>query len=124
LPFNRESNGTQGAFILLSRLLPVLEHGGLAVIDEFENDLHPLMLEPILDLFANPETNPLSAQLIFSTHAIEVLNLVEKSQVMLVEKDEDCLSQAYRLDSIEGIRNDDNFYAKYMAGAYGAVPNL
>jgi len=96
----------------------------LAVIDEFENDLHPLMLEPILDLFANPETNPLAAQLIFSTHAIEVLNLVEKSQVMLVEKDEDCLSQAYRLDSIEGIRNDDNFYAKYMAGAYGAVPNL
>jgi len=123
LPFNLESNGTQGAFILLSRLLPVLEHGGLAVIDEFENDLHPLMLEPILDLFANPETNPLSAQLIFSTHAIEVLNLVEKSQVMLVEKDADCLSQAYRMDSIEGIRNDDNFYAKYLAGTYGAVPN-
>jgi hypothetical protein len=23
---------------------------------------------------------------------------------------------------VEGIRNDDNFYAKYMAGAYGAVP--
>ncbi len=124
LPFNRESNGTQGAFILLSRLLPVLEHGGLAVIDEFENDLHPLMLEPILDLFANSETNPLAAQLIFSTHAIEVLNIVEKSQVMLVEKDADCLSQAYRMDSIEGIRNDDNFYAKYLAGAYGAVPNL
>ena len=124
LPFHLESNGTQGAFILLSRLLPVLEHGGLAVIDEFENDLHPLMLEPILDLFANPETNPLSAQLIFSTHAIEVLNLVEKSQVMLVEKDADCLSQAYRMDSIEGIRNDDNFYAKYLAGTYGAVPNL
>ena len=124
LPFHLESNGTQGAFILLSRLLPVLENGGLAVIDEFENDLHPLMLEPILDLFANPETNQLSAQLIFSTHAIEVLNLVEKSQVMLVEKDADCLSQAYRMDSIEGIRNDDNFYAKYLAGTYGAVPNL
>jgi hypothetical protein len=43
---------------------------------------------------------------------------------MLVEKDADCLSQAYRMDSIEGIRNDDNFYAKYLAGTYGAVPNL
>ena len=124
LPFNMESNGTQGAFILLSRLLPVLEHGGLAVIDEFENDLHPLMLEPILDLFANPETNLHAAQLIFSTHAIEVLNLVEKSQVMLVEKNADCISNAYRMDTVEGIRNDDNFYAKYMAGAYGAVPSL
>lgn len=124
LPFNMESNGTQGAFILLSHLLPVLEHGGLAVIDEFENDLHPLMLEPILDLFANPETNPHAAQLIFSTHAVEVLNLVEKSQVMLVEKNADCISNAYRMDTVEGIRNDDNFYAKYMAGAYGAVPSL
>jgi predicted ATPase len=124
LPFNMESSGTQGAFILLSRLLPVLENGGLAVIDEFENDLHPLMLEPILDLFANPETNPQGAQLIFSTHAVEVLNLVEKSQVMLVEKDPNCLSTAYRMDTVEGIRNDDNFYAKYMAGTYGAVPDL
>lgn len=124
LPFHMESSGTQGAFVLLSRLLPVLEYGGLAVIDEFENDLHPHMLEPILDLFANPKTNPYNAQLIFSTHAIEVLNLLEKTQVMLVEKDDECVSMAYRLDSVEGIRNDDNFYAKYMAGAYGAVPNL
>jgi AAA15 family ATPase/GTPase len=124
LPFNLESSGTQGAFVLLSRLLPILESGGLAVIDEFENDLHPHMLEPILDLFANPATNPKNAQLIFSTHAIEVLNLLEKSQVMLVEKNEDCISTTYRLDTVDGIRNDDNFYAKYMAGAYGAVPNL
>lgn len=122
LPFTLESSGTQGAFVLLSRLLQTLEMGGLAVIDEFENDLHPHMLEPILDLFANPSTNPHQAQLLFTCHAIEVLNLVHKSQVMLVQKDEDCESTASRMDAVEGIRNDDNFYAKYMAGAYGAVP--
>jgi len=122
LPFALESSGTQGAFVLLSRLLQTLETGGLAVIDEFENDLHPHMLEPILDLFANPSTNPHQAQLLFTCHAIEVLNLVHKSQVMLVQKDEDCESTASRMDAVEGIRNDDNFYAKYMAGAYGAVP--
>lgn len=122
LPFVLESSGTQGAFVLLSRLLQTLEIGGLAVIDEFENDLHPHMLEPILDLFANPSTNPHQAQLLFTCHAIEVLNLVHKSQVMLVQKNEDCESTASRLDAVEGIRNDDNFYAKYMAGAYGAVP--
>jgi hypothetical protein len=43
---------------------------------------------------------------------------------MLVEKDENCESTAWRLDEVEGVRNDDNFYAKYMAGAYGAVPRL
>jgi hypothetical protein len=122
LPFALESSGTQGAFVLLSRLLQTLEIGGLAVIDEFENDLHPHMLEPILDLFANPSTNPHNAQLLFTCHAIEVLNLVHKSQVILVQKNEDCESSASRMDAVEGIRNDDNFYAKYMAGAYGAVP--
>ena len=122
LSFNLESSGTQGAFVLLSRLLSTLEIGGLAVIDEFENDLHPHMLEPILDLFANPSTNPRQAQLLFTCHAVEVLNLVHKSQVMLVQKNEECESSASRMDAVEGIRNDDNYYAKYMAGAYGAVP--
>jgi hypothetical protein len=124
LPFALESSGTQGAFILLSRLLPALAFGGLAVIDEFENDLHPHMLEPILDLFANPATNPHRAQLLFTCHAIEVLNILHKSQVVLVEKDTNNESSAWRLDSVEGIRSDDNFYAKYMAGAFGAVPQL
>jgi predicted ATPase len=116
LPFTLESSGTQGAFVLLSRLLHTLEIGGLAVIDEFENDLHPHMLEPILELFANPATNPHQAQLLFTCHAIEVLNLVHKSQVILVQKNEDCESTACRLDAVEGIRNDDNYYAnKWLA---------
>ena len=55
---------------------------------------------------------------------MEVLNIVHKAQVMLVEKNTHNESSAWRLDSVEGIRSDDNFYAKYMAGAYGAVPQL
>lgn len=124
LPFAWESSGTQGAFVLLARLLDALERGGLALIDEFENDLHPHMLEPILDLFANPATNPYGAQLLFTCHAMEVLNLIHKSQIMLVQKNQDCESSASRMDAVAGIRNDDNFYAKYMAGAYGAVPQF
>lgn len=124
LPFHLESSGTQSAFVLMSRLLPALAEGGLAVIDEFENDLHPHMLEPILALFASPITNPKRAQLLFTCHAMEVLNVLHKSQVMLVEKSENNESSAWRLDSVEGIRSDDNFYAKYMAGAFGAVPQL
>jgi hypothetical protein len=124
LTFLEESSGTQSAFVLLSRLLPVLNRGGLAAIDEFENDLHPHMLEPILDLFANEQTNPHGAQILFTCHAMEVLNVLHKSQVMLVEKGSTCESTAWRMDDIKGLRNDDNFYAKYMAGAYGAVPQL
>jgi AAA15 family ATPase/GTPase len=122
--FLHESSGTQGAFILLSRILPALHQGGLVIIDELEADLHPHMLTPILDLFFSTKTNPHNAQIIFTCHAIEVLSLLHKAQVVLVEKDHNCESDAWRLDSVKGVRADDNLYAKYMAGAYGAIPQL
>lgn len=77
------------------------------------------MLEPILGLFADPSTNPHQAPLLFTCRAVEVLNLVHKSQVIRVEKNADCESPATRLGAVAGIRSDDNFYAKHMAGAYG-----
>lgn len=120
----QESSGTQGAFILLSRILPALHKGGLVLIDELEADLHPHMLTPILDLFFSPKTNPHNAQIIFTCHSIEVLSLLHKAQVVLVEKSDTCESDAWRLDSVKGVRADDNLYAKYMAGAYGAIPQL
>lgn len=124
LLFRHESSGTQGAYLLLSRLLPVLNAGGLAIIDELEADLHPHMLYPILDLFFSPKTNPHHAQIVFTCHSVEVLSLLHKSQVVLVEKNVECVSDAWRLDSVQGVRADDNLYAKYMAGAYGAIPRI
>lgn len=124
LLFKHESSGTKAAFLLLYRLLPVLADGGFAVIDELESDLHPHVLVPLLDLFFSPETNPHHAQIIFTSHSMEVLNLLHKAQVVLVEKDEQCQSKAWRLDAVKGIRADDNLYAKYMGGSYGAIPQL
>jgi AAA15 family ATPase/GTPase len=124
LPLALESSGTRGAYLLLSRIIPALQSGGLVVIDELEADLHPMMLTPILDLFFSTESNPNNAQIIFTSHSIEVMHLLHKSQVVLVEKNENCESDAWRLDSVKGLRADDNLYAKYMAGAYGAVPVL
>jgi AAA15 family ATPase/GTPase len=124
LAFHQESSGTQGAVMLLQKILPVLQKGGVAAIDEFEADLHPHMLEPILNLFLNPSTNPHDAQMIFTCHAAEILNHLHKSQVTMVEKDDEHISRAWRLDQVAGIRADDNLYAKYMAGAYSAVPRV
>lgn len=123
LPFLQESSGTKTAFALLTQFLPVLEQGGVIAYDELDSDLHPHMLEALLDLFASEESNPHGAQIIFTCHSVEVLRLLQKSQIMLVEK-EGLDSHAWRLDSMEGVRSDDNRVAKYLAGAYGAVPRL
>lgn len=124
LPFNRESSGTQYLYIDLSTLLLVLESGATAVIDEFETHLHPQAVEMLLDLFMSKDSNPKNAQLIFSSHYAPLLRLLDKQQIVLVEKDEECESEAWRLDEMEGVRADDNFYAKYITGAYGAVPDM
>lgn len=123
MPLLAESSGTQSAYVLLSRLLPVLKEGGVVVYDELESDLHPHMLDSILDLFFNPKTNPHNAQIIFTTHSVEILNDLQKCQILLVEKNNG-VSEAWRLCDMIGVRSDDNFYAKYMSGTYGAVPNI
>lgn len=124
LPFILESSGTKNMFVLLHFLLPIIQNGGIAVIDELEIDLHPHTLPRIIELFADPTANPNNSQLIFTSHSLEILNHLEKEQIILVEKKDDCKSEIYRLDELKGVRRDDNVYAKYMAGAYGAVPNI
>ncbi len=124
LLFLDESNGTQATYILLEKILPALEHGGIAIIDEMEANLHPDMINAMLNLFMDSERNPHNAQIIFTCHAHEVLNDLQKDQVLLIEKAPDGFSEAWQLGDMKGIRRDDNLYAKYRAGAYGAVPNF
>ncbi|MBO1520745.1 AAA family ATPase [Oceanisphaera pacifica] len=123
LPFFEESSGTQSAFVLLEQVLRVLHYGGVAVIDEIDNDLHPHLVPIMLDWFRFEHTNPHQAQMVFTCHTPEVLNRLQKHQVYLCEK-QDLRSQAWRLDEMLGLRADDNLYAKYMAGALGAVPDV
>lgn len=123
LPFFEESSGTQSAFVLLDPILNTLQNGGLAVIDEIDNDLHPHLVPHLLEWFEFEHTNPHRAQLIFTCHTPEVLNLLQKHQIYLVEK-RNQQSDAWRLDDMTGLRADDNLYAKYMAGGLGATPEL
>ncbi|MDD2709865.1 MAG: ATP-binding protein [Verrucomicrobiae bacterium] len=124
LPLMWESRGTQALFVLLRYILPVLKSGGVAFIDEFELGLHSHMIPCLVDLFYEKKHNPHGAQLIFSCHADYVITQLEKYQIQLVDKDTDCVSTTYRLDEIKGVRNVDNHYAKYHAGAYGGTPDF
>lgn len=122
IPLTHESSGTKRLFVLLRSFLPVLTSGGIAVIDEMESDLHPHLIPLLLDLFVDSSTNPKRAQLIFTCHHVEILNLLAKEQIMLVQKDAQNISHARRLADIKGIRREENFFANYNAGRYEAVP--
>lgn len=123
LPFSLESGGTQQIYVLLSNLLPALDSGGLALIDELEADLHPEVLPVLFDLFESKKTNPKNAQLIFTCHATDLFRVLDKYQVVVVEKDEEGISTAKRLDDLN-VRSDDNLHSKYWAGDLGGRPKL
>ena len=124
LPIQYESAGTKQLFILLKTILQVLDRGGIAVLDEIDINLHPEIVLALFDLFIQPETNPKNAQLLLSTYSHLILSKLDKYQIVLVEKNENGASEAWRLDEVSGIRADENYYSKYIAGAYGAVPKI
>ncbi len=123
LAFFDESSGTKSLFVQLRRILPILESGGIVIIDELDSDLHPHMLPVLIELFKFEHTNPHNAQIIFTCHTPEILNILKKHQIYLVEKD-NLESESWRLDDMVGLRSDDNLYAKYYAGSLGATPNV
>lgn len=123
VPFISESSGTQALFSFALPLLCALKVGGVAVMDEIDSDLHPLMVLSILSLFEDENINKYNAQLIFSCHTPEILKILKKHHVYLVEK-VDSASEAWRMDDIVGLRSQDNLYSKYMTGALGGVPDI
>lgn len=125
LPLLQESNGTIHGLQILTDILPILKNGGIVVLDEIESGLHPYVTKKLISLFENKKTNPKLAQLIFSTHQHMLLNDRSKTQIFLTEKNSsNCETEIYRLDEVEGIRNDENYFLKYLSGTYGAIPNI
>jgi AAA15 family ATPase/GTPase len=124
MPLQYESSGTKQLFVLLRSILVALASGSIAVLDEFDVNLHPEIVIAIFDLFVQPETNLKNAQLLLSTHSHLLLSRLDKYQIVLVEKNEKGVSEVWRLDEVTGVRADENYYAKYITGAYGAVPKI
>ena len=106
----------------MDRVFKILDRGGILVFDEIEDALHPVFVCKIINMFKSMEVNPNNAQLLFTTHSPLLLEECTKTQIYLVEKNQQLVSELFRLDEVEGVRNCDNFCAKYLAGTYGGVP--
>ena len=119
-----ESAGTIKGMYLLTMLLRVLDSGGVAVVDEFDARLHYDIARKIISLFANADSNRNNAQLFFSTHQPLFLNDRDKTQIFMCYKEDYLNTEVYRLDELNDIRNSDNFFEKYLSGAYGATPRI
>ena len=125
-PVLEESAGTNRVVYLANEIAKVLsdEKGGVAVIDDMDAFIHPDVYEMLVEQFMSPSINKNGTQLILTSHNYTTLNFLDKQQIMLTERNEKGATESWRLDSMKGVESHDNFYAKYMAGKYGAVPKM
>jgi AAA15 family ATPase/GTPase len=127
IPEEEESDGTQKLFAYSIPVIASLENGTPLFIDEFDTQLHPLILESIIKLYNSPEKNKKNAQLVISCHAVNILTNknFRRDQIWFCEKDQYGATDLYSLvEYNEPVRNDAAFGKNYLQGKYGAVPYI
>ena len=119
-----ESLGTNTYFNLIGIMLLALKQGRVLIIDEIGTNLHPLIVNFILNIFNSEKYNPNNSQLLFTTHNIQILSNgnFRRDQIYFVEKDRFGESSLYSLNDINGVRKNTNFMQEYLKGKYGSVP--
>ncbi|MDX8510537.1 AAA family ATPase [Mesorhizobium captivum] len=124
MPWQLESHGTRSFIKVFPFLSLALQEGGIAIVDELDLSIHPLILPEIIRWFYDPERNPHRAQLWTSCHSVSLLDDLTKEEIVFCEKDRQGRSRIYSLMDVQAVRRSDNLYKKYLGGTYGAVPQI
>lgn len=126
LELSDESDGTRKLMSIAPAIESVLIKGGLVLVDELEKELHPMLVNYIVAKFQSKNANPNAAQIVFTTHNTELLNmeLLRKDQLYFADKSrKDGASELYSISDFS-TKTADNIRKGYLAGKYGATPDI
>ena len=119
-----ESLGTRTLFSLLGFWLKALKEGEVIFFDEIEKSLHPLLVKSLIKMFKTTQYNSQKSQLFFTTHCIEIMNELRKTEIYIFNNTTKNGTTIQRLNKIEGVRNITDFSKQYMNGEYGGIPYI
>lgn len=126
LELEDESDGTRKLMSIAPAIESVLKKGGVLLVDELERELHPMLVNYIVAKFQSKKSNPNGAQIIFTTHNTELMNLefLRKDQIYFADKNrKDGSSELYSVTDFT-TKTADNIRKGYLVGKYGATPNI
>jgi len=119
------SSGSNHLYRILRNVFYVLDTGGVFIVDEIHNHLHPLLTKSIVEMFNSIKYNSRNAQLICTVHDVYLINSeIRRDQLWFIDKDECGRSSLYSLADFKNIRKDSDILKKYLLGVYGAIPNI
>ncbi len=117
------SSGTIRGLELFLRAYEMLKTGGTLVVDEVENSLHKDIVGNLIFLFTDFETNPRKAQLIFTTHSMETLNLIKRLDAIYVAQKEGNRISLRNLKGDLKVRSGLLISHQFDAGIFGTNLN-
>ncbi len=120
--FSEESHGTKKFMDYFNSFHQVFTRGRLAVFDEIDASLHPILIREISRWFADKDRNPRGAQIWMSCQDPTLMDNLLKEEIFFCEKNSQGESKIYGLKEIGGVRRDENFKENYLSGVYGGVP--
>jgi len=124
----QESTGTRKMYHLSGRIIDALQDSRTILLDEMDSSMHPRMCEFIVGLFNSCEANPNNAQLIFATHALNLMDSsrMRRDQLWFTQKDDLGATELYALDEFNKnqVRKDSPFGKHYMDGRFRAIPRI
>lgn len=126
LELEDESDGTRKLMSIAPAIESVLNKGGILLVDELERELHPMLVNFIVAKFQSKRSNPNGAQIIFTTHNTELMNLefMRKDQIYFADKRKtDGSSELYSVTDFT-TKTADNIRKGYLVGKYGATPDI
>jgi uncharacterized protein len=130
LGVTNESSGTLRLLELAAKAIPILDSGGLFLVDEIDTSLHPLLTASLVRLFRSPSVNRRRAQLVFTTHDATLLgsldgeDVLQRDEVWFTEKRDDGSSELYPMSEFKPRRQGENRQRRYLNGSYGAIPEI
>lgn len=127
--FQHESMGTQRLFSFVYHIIRVIDGGGLLLVDELDRSIHPLIVSYIVQYFNSKDTNPKGGQLIFTTHASDLLRIckLRLDQILFVSKNSIECSDIYPMYKYKKETDEpqqDSLADEYLFGKFGAIPIL
>ena len=127
-----ESAGTIRLASLVGLLLCAIKTGQVIFVDEMDNSLHPFIVMELLKLFKEKHYNTKNAQLIFTTHATDILEdgIMRVSEIAFVRKNIKYGTMVERLVDFKqenggvkrDVRNVTNFRKQYLQDYYSGIP--
>ena len=120
IPFIRESLGNRALIKVLSSYLPILETGGILLIDEFSSAFHSQLERVLIKYFMEKSE---CSQLIIVSHSATLLanSVLRPDQEYAVEFEGDNGSKVIRFSNMQP-RNSQNISKMYLSGVFGGMP--